>query len=166
MPLSKIKHYWSSNLIESNGFAFNHFWITNQGLQRFSRNIFSVLIYIQYFFFFFFVKHNNADVIHLFFPFWKSSLMPSTQPELQSFTHLIYEGGFGCRARWYVGLVQIKSPVGKTKQNKSLKWMWTEPHLCAPFPALMGHQEQCCLSGKSRPPAHYGAPPSDDQSWK
>lgn len=75
-------------------------------------------------------------------PTWAAELL---------YTHLIYEGGFGCRARWHVRLVQIKSPVGKKKnkkQNKRQKWIWTKTHLCAPFPALMGHQEQRCLSGK------------------
>lgn len=53
------------------------------------------------------------------------------QPEVvQVHSHLIYEGGFGCRARWHVGLIQVESPGGETtvhiwsESNCMFTWQW------------------------------------------
>lgn len=42
-------------------------------------------------------------------------MMRSVQPEVrQVHSYLVYEGGFGCGARWHVGLIQVESPEGET----------------------------------------------------
>lgn len=61
-----------------------------------------------------------------------------TQPELQSNTHLIYEGGFGCRAGWHVGLVQIKSPVGENKTKQETKMNLDKNTSLCSFPSTDG----------------------------
>lgn len=91
-------------------------------------------------------------------------------------SYLIHEGSFGCRAGRHVGLIQVKSPMGE-----ATVYMWIDERqnkvssckniICVLFsmhqvnPALtVGYQEQWLPSGKSRPSAHYGTPPSDYQS--
>lgn len=99
-------------------------------------------------------------------------MMWSVQPNVrQVHSYLVYEGGFGCGARWHVGLIQTESPEGETtahmwSKSKTCAWncsnlmeftkkSYTGPFcynseerllekhiLCILFPAPLGHQEQ------------------------
>lgn len=109
------------------GLVFNYFFTQNNKSRpfllqkwRFSRNTCCVLIFNE-------IDSSAAqrDVLSnmitrmcFILPrFLTSPVMSSTHHELQSYSYLIHEGGFGCRACWHVGLVQVKSPVGGKKMT-------------------------------------------------
>lgn len=48
------------------------------------------------------------------------------QPEaVQLHCYLIYEGGFGCRAGWHVGLIQEEGPGGERKKIAIIYLVYT-----------------------------------------
>lgn len=87
---------------------FNYFFTQNNKSRsfflqkwRFRRNTCCVLIF------------NEINSLAAQRDVLTSPVTSSTRHELQSYSYLIYEGSFGCRACWHVGLVQVKSPKGR-----------------------------------------------------
>lgn len=64
----------------------------------------------------------------------------------QGSSYLIYEGSFGCSARWHVGLVQVESPGGETTVH-----IWRESNSSrrkTKQSKAVTHCSRCCLTIK------------------
>ncbi len=59
-------------------------------------------------------------------------------------SYLIYEGSFGCRTRWHVGLIQVESPRGETTVH-----IWSDSYWTFALQCKWGGGRLCLLSGNT-----------------